>query len=134
MFNAKVYKIAVLSFSGMIEEVYAAKEAVSSWNKVKADTAGKLFMLVDDSEVADVLLGIVGNRIEKQELVEECLKAGKHVLLFFNAYADPKNTIASEQSAVSEYMQQVQSSCFCVKFNGTAILTELLKQQLNTIE
>lgn len=31
MFNAKVYKIAVLSLSGIMEEVYAAKQTIQQW-------------------------------------------------------------------------------------------------------
>ena len=30
MFEAKVYKIAVLSFSGIMEDVYAAKQTISN--------------------------------------------------------------------------------------------------------
>ena len=86
-----------------MEEIYAAKEMVGSWNKTKAESAGKMYMLVDDAQSADVLVGIIGNRLENQELVDESLKDGRQVLLFFNEYADPKNTIASEQKAVKDY-------------------------------
>ena len=48
MFNAKVYKIAVISLSGVMEETYAAKETVQKWNQENAENTGKLFLLVDE--------------------------------------------------------------------------------------
>ena len=134
MFNAKVYKIAVLSLSGMMEVIYAAKEAVGAWNKTKAESTGKMYMLIDEPLQADVLVGIVGNRIERQELVEEIIKAGKQVSLFFNAYADPKNTIASEQLAVDTYKEKMEDRCFNADYNGVPELSNLLVEQLNKIQ
>ncbi len=64
MFNAKVYKISVVSLSGMMEEIYATKQTIQQWNQECADHTGKLFMTVDDSQTEDVLIGIVGNRLE----------------------------------------------------------------------
>ena len=133
MFNAKVYRISVFSLSGMVEEIYAAKEAVAAWNKAKAESAGKMYMLVDEPLQADVLVGIVGNRLEKTELVEECLKKGKHVLLYFNAYSDPKNTIASEQQAVDEFKQAIRARCACAEYNGVPQLSRLLCEQFDKI-
>lgn len=134
MFNAKVYKIAVLSLSGMMEEVYAAKEAVSSWNKTKAKSAGKMYLLVDDLQTADILVGIIGNRIENVSSVEEAIKSGKQVLLFFNSYADPKNTIASEHQDVLAYKESRNGRCFNADYNGVPELNRLLSEQLNKIK
>lgn len=80
------------------------------------------------------MIGVVGNRVEKTDLIGESLRAGRQVLLFFNAYADPKNTIASEQYVVIEYMHQMQQRCFCAKFNGVSELKKLLDEQLNEIQ
>ena len=55
-------------------------------------------------------------------------------MLFFNAYADPKNTIASEQSGVTDYIHQMQQRCFCAKFNGVSELKEILEDQLDKIQ
>lgn len=122
MFIAKVYKIAVISLSGIMEETYAAKETVNKWNKANAEHSGKLFLTVDDEQSADVLVCVIGNRVEKRDIVEDALKAGKHVLLFSSAYQDPKNTIASEQSAMEEYMREMQQRCYCASFNGATEL------------
>ena len=133
MFNAKVYKIAIFSLSGTMEEIYAAKEMVGSWNKTKAESAGKMYMLVDDAQSADVLVGIIGNRLENQELVDESLKDGRQVLLFFNEYADPKNTIASEQKAVKDYRIYSQDQCVCSDYNGVTSFRELLNERLDIV-
>lgn len=134
MFNAKVYKLSVISLSGIMEETFAAKESVRLWNVTHAERSGKLFLAVDTPETADVLVGVVGNRLEKTELIEASLKAGKNVLLFFSSYQDPKNTIASEQAAATEYMSQVQKRCFCGEFNSPSELAKLFEEQLNKIQ
>ncbi len=134
MFTASVFKIAMVSFSGIMDETYAAKEAVAQWNQANASHEGKLFMHTDDPKAADVLIGVVGNWVENAELIDESLRAGKQVMLLFNAYADPKNTIASEQSAVTDYLNQMQQRCFCVRFNGVGKLKEILKDQLDKIQ
>ena len=117
-----------------MDETYAAKEAVSQWNQAKASREGKLFMLTDDPKEADVLVGIVGNRLENTEIIDETFRARKQVLLFFNAYADPKNTIASEQTVVTDYMNQMQQRCFCAIFNGVSELEKILEDQLYKIQ
>lgn len=134
MFNATIFKTAVISLSGIMEETYAAKEAIMQWNQINAAREGKLFMPTEDPKTVDVLVCTVGNRIEKTELIDERLRAGKQVLLFFNAFQDPKNTITSEQSAVADYMHQMQLRCFCTKFNGAYELNASLNEQLNKIQ
>ena len=134
MFNAIVYKIVVLSLSGMMEEVYAAKETIKTWNEANAESAGKLYMLVDDAQTADVLIGIIGNRLENQELVDEGLKDGKQVLLFFNEYADPKNTIVSEQNAVVLFKESIRNRCIWFDYNGASYFGSLIEKQLNEIQ
>ena len=133
MFNAKVFKIAVISMSGIMEEMYAAKECVRQWNVANAERSGKLFLSVDDTQAADVLVVVVDNRLENAALVDDSLKAGRQVLLFFNVYQDPKNTIVSEQSAVTDYLNKMQQRCHCSKFNGANELNGLLNGQLNEI-
>lgn len=134
MFKATIFKTAVISLSGIMDETFVAKEGVRKYNQDNAERSCKLFLTVDNPLDADVLIGIVGNRLEKTELIEESLKAGKKVLIFFTAYQDPKNTIASEQTAVADYMKQMQKRCFCAEFNGSTDLEHLLVEQLNTAE
>lgn len=82
--------------SGTMEEVYVAKEVIRKWNQENAERAGKLFMPVECQE-ADMMIGIVGNRVEKTATVQQMVGAGKKVMLFFNAFQDPKNTIPTER-------------------------------------
>ena len=133
MFTASVYKIAVLSLSGMVEEIYAAKEQVRKWNSSNAQATGKLFLPVDDAQAADVFVGIIGNRLEKTTLVDDALRSGKRVLLFFNAYYDPKNTIATEAQAVAAFRAVAGARCFCAEYNGVPQLSVLLCEQLDKI-
>lgn len=133
MFNAKVYKIAVISLSGIMEEVFAAKECVRQWNVANAERTGKLFLTVDEPQAADVLVGVVDNHLGNTALVEDSLKAGQRVLLLFNAFYDPRNTMSSEQCAVADYMSQMQQRCYCAKFNDVQELSGLLNEQLNEI-
>ena len=133
MFQATVYKLSVLSLSGMVEETYAAKEQVRKWNVANAQAAGKLFLPVDDVQAADVLVGIIGNRLEKTSLVDDALRSGKRVLLFFNAYLDPKNTIATEAQAVAAFRADAAARCFCAEYNGVPQLSSLLCEQLDKI-
>lgn len=128
MFQAQVYTIAIFSLSGMMEEVYAAKESVCTYNQSKASSSGKLFLLVDDPGMADILVGIVGNRIENTDLIEDSLKAGKQVMLFFNPYQDPKNTIPSEQKEVAEFRNSIEERCFYKEYNSVAELCGLLSE------
>lgn len=130
---AKVYKITVQSLSGMLEEVYAAKETIKKWNEANAESAGKLYMLVDDAQSANVLLGIIGNRLENHELVDESLKDGKLVLLLFNEYADPKNTIVSEQNAVALFKESIRNRCIWFDYNGVSYFGSLIEKQLNEL-
>ena len=133
MFNAKVYKISVVSLSGMMEEIYATKQTILQWNQDNAEHTGKMFLLVDGPQSADVLVGVVDNRIENKELVVESLNAGKRVMLFFNAFADPNNTIPNEQTVVVAFHNQMQQRCFCAEFSRAAQLTKLINEQLKMI-
>ena len=133
MFEAKVYKIAILSLSDLVEETFAAKESVRQWTVANAERSGKLFLTVDDPQTADILVGVVGNWLEKTDLIEDSLNAGKRVLLLFNTHFDPENTIPSEQTAVMDYMNQMQQRCYCAEFNGKAQLGQLVNEQLEAI-
>ena len=133
MFNAKVYKISVVSLSGMMEEIYATKQAIQQWNQDNAEHTGKMFLLVDEACTVDVLVCVVDNRIENKELIDQSVNAGKWVMLFFNAFADPNNTIPNEQTAVMNFRSQMQQRCFCAEFSRVAQLTKLINEQLEVI-
>ena len=133
MFTTQVYKIAVLSLSGIMEEVYTAQEVIRKYKQENAERTGKLFLPVAGDVVisdADVVIGIVGNYIDKAEVIEEAVKAGKKVLLFFSKYQDPENTIPVEGKAVEEFKNKMESKCTCCEFNGKGDFETLLSKAI----
>ena len=123
MFEAKVFRVVVASLSGTMEEVFAAKEAVRKWNLENAEKEGRVYLLVEEStklENVDVFIGVVGNWIEKKVVVEGLINAGKKVMLFFNAFYDPNNTMSSEEHSVKEFKMEMKDVCMCKDYNGIA--------------
>ena len=138
MFSAKVYRVMVGSLSGTMEEVYVAKETIRKWNLENAEREGKVFLPIEWSvkvnpDEVDVVLGIVGNWIENTPFIEDCIKAGNQVVLFFNAFQDPKNTIPSEHTEVNAFRENLSPICHCVDFNGIDDFGSLLKKQLDKV-
>ena len=131
MFTAQVYKIAVLSLSGIMEELYTAQEVIRNWNQENAERTSKLFLPVAEDVTAsdaDVVIGIVGNYIEKADVIEEAVKAGKQVLLFFSKYQNPENTIPAEVKAVEAFNKEMESKCVCCEFNGKSDFMTVLSE------
>lgn len=119
------------SLSGTMEEVYVAKEVIRKWNQENAEREGKLFLLVDSPmEDVDVLIGIVGNWIDKPESVLQMVEAGKKVMLFFNAFQDPKNTILSEMEKKEKFKERMQSKCYCAEYCGINDFSKSLYKML----
>lgn len=139
MFTAKVYNVMVGSLSGITEEVTVVREVIRNWNQENVERDGKLFMnmdwneKIDDVQKIDVVIGLVDNWIEKTELVEACIKSGKRVILFFNAFADPGNTIESEHQAVAAFRKRMQSHCRCLEFRGSAQLKQRVVEAIGEI-
>ena len=119
------------SLSGTMEEVYVAKEVIRKWNQENAEREGKLFLLVDSPmEDVDVLIGIVGNWIDKPESVLQMFEAGKKVMLFFNAFQDSKNTIPSEREEVITFKEQMKDHCLCIEYGRKVELEKIIEEQL----
>lgn len=139
MFTAKVYNVMVGSLSGIMEEVTIAKDVIRNWNQENAERNGKVFLNLnwtakgEDVQKMDVVIGIVGNWIENTEFIETCIKEGKQVMLFFNSFQDPKNTIASEHDDVNAFRDGMLGRCDCVEFRSTTELKQLLEAGINTI-
>lgn len=93
MFEAKVYTTAILSLSGMMDETHTARQTVSRFNQQHAASTGRLFLPVDAPQAADVVIGIVDNWDKDTGWVDDCIRQGKHVTLFFSAHQDPNNTL-----------------------------------------
>lgn len=135
MFTAKVYKIMVGSLSGAMEEVYIAKERIRKWNQQNAESTGKVFMPIEWSTApevfqnVDVVVGVIDNWIDNSSFIENCLKIGKHVMLFFNTLQDPINTIHGEIENVQMFLNRVQSRCYCANYKGRKEFEDLLNNQ-----
>lgn len=80
-------------------------------------------MLEDEPQSAVFLVGVIDNRIENKELIIESLNAGKQIMLLFNAFTDPNNTISNEQAAVEASHRQMQQHCYCAELSRVAQLT-----------
>lgn len=137
MFTAKVYNVMLGSLSGAMEEEFAAKEVIRKWNQQNAEREGKVFLNVewitnaDELRNVDVLIGIVGNWIGDTRFVEACIESGKQLMLFFNAYQDPRNTIARELNQVKVLLDRVQPRCRCINYRSTSELMFEIEQTLN---
>ena len=124
----------VCSLSGTMEEVYVAKEVIRNWNQEHAEREGKLFLLVDSPmEDVDVLIGIVGNWIDKPESVLQMVEAGKKVMLFFNTFQDPKNTIPSERDEMISFKEQMKDRCLCIEYGRKVELERKIEEQLSLL-
>jgi len=127
------------SLSGAMEEVYVAKETIRKWNLENSEREGKLFLPVElssqpeDFSHVDFLICIIGNRIENAVIVEYCLSQGKDVLLFFNAYCDPKNTIPSEEALVGQFRNVMQGRCPWEVYDGIGDLCRMLNDRLSAL-
>lgn len=124
------------SLSGAMEEVFAAKEVIRKWNQQNAEREGKVYLISEwssntqDLQKVDVVIGIIGNWIGDTHFVEACIESGKQVILFFNGFQDPKNTITSEHDQVRVFREKIESRCICAEYCGIANLTQLLNERL----
>lgn len=139
MFIAKVYNVMVGSLSGIMDEVTVAKDVIREWNQQNAERNGKVFLNVawtakiEAIQKIDVVIGIVGNWIEKTDFIEECIKENKRVILLFNAFQGPENTIDSEYDKVVSFKERVLGHCHCVLYRSVTECKQLLENELNTI-
>ena len=124
------------SLSGAMEEVYIAKETIRKWNQQNAESTGKVFMPIEWNttseaiQIVDVVIGIVDNWINNTKFIEDCIDAGKQVMLFFNSLQDLMNTIPGELDDVLAFRSRVHTQSFCVYYNGLIELDALLNKRL----
>ena len=140
MFSAKVYRVMIGSLSGAMEEVYVTKEALQRWNQENAERSGKVFMPVEwntkseDYMIVDVVICVIGNRIEGADIIGKCIELGKQVVLFFNTFYDPMNTISSERDMVNAFKSKMLMQCPCIEYNGITALKDDLSECFFSIE
>lgn len=139
MFTAKVYRIMVGSLSGAMEEVYVAKETIRKWNQQNAERTGKVFLPIEWStsqdaiQNTDIVVGVVDNWINNTKFVEDCVEAGKQVMLLVNSLQDPTTTISGEQKQVNLFLDQMLRLCYCSYYSAPTELVSSLSNRLDTI-
>ena len=139
MFTAQVFNVMVGSLSGIMEEEFAVKEFIRQWNQQHAQESGRLLLSLEWNTVpaaldaTDVVIALVDNWVGDTRVIDHCIATGKRVILLFNAFADPGNTIESEHQAVAAFRERVQSHCRCLEYRGTAELRQRVEDAIGEI-
>ena len=139
MFTAKVYNVMVGSLSGIMEEVFAVREVIRQWNQQHAQASCRVLLPAEWTtapaalDATDVVIALVDNWVGDTRAIDHCIAAGKHVILLFNAFADPGNTIESEHQAVAAFRERVQSHCRCLEYRGTVQLKQRMEEAIGEI-
>ena len=139
MFTAQVYNVMVGSLSGIMEEEFAVKEVIRQWNRQHAQASSRLFLSLEWSaepaalDAADVVIALVDNWVGDTCAIDHCIAAGKHVILLFNSFVDPDNTIESEHQAVAAFRGRVQPHCRCLEYRGTALLRQRVEEAIEAL-
>ena len=139
MFRAQVYNVMVGSLSGIMEEEFAVKEVIRQWNQQHAQESGRLLLGLEWNpepaalDATDVVIALVDNWVGDTRPIEHCIAAGKCVILLFNAFADPGNTIESEHQAVAAFRERVRSHCRCLEYRGIAELKQRVEEAIGEI-
>lgn len=139
MYTAKVYRLMIGCLSGTMEEVYTATEVVRKWNQQKAEATGKLYLPVvwsskaEELEEVDVIIGLVGNWISNPAFIQKCVDLGKKVVLLFNDFQDPRNTIQGEYDAVVSFKHSIHGQCAIADYHDKDSLSALLNDTLDTL-
>lgn len=137
MYTAQVYNAMVGSLSGIMEEEFSVKEVIRKLNQQHAQESGRLLLGVEWNpepaalEATDVVIALVDNWVGDTSTIDHCIAAGKHVILLFNAFADPNNTIEGEHQAVAAFRERVQGHCRCMEYRGTAQLKQRVEKAVS---
>ena len=132
MFTAQVYRIAIHSLGAILEEEYLAKLTIDKWNEAHSESCGKIFLQVPGNSTAstDINVVIIDSYIDIAA-VDKVIKIGKPVVLLFNKYHDPKNTLQSELEMIESYREVVKDRCICYDFENKSDFSNALIKVLN---
>lgn len=137
MFTAKVYNVMVGSLSGIMEDEYVVKDVIRRFNKQNAQVSGRMLLpaelTTNPAALAhvDMVIALVGNWVGDLRVIDHSLAAGKRVILLFNAYTDPGNTITSEHQATFAFRERIQSHCLCLEYRDLAELEQRVEEVIN---
>ena len=138
MFTANVYRIMIGCPGDVQEEVQTAKEVINRWTSLHAEQNGTVLIPINwethsypehgahpqkilDSQLAgksDMLVAIFGAKVGTPtdtslsgtiEEIEEHIKAGKPVMLFFRKYNDLTKTSSEELAKLESFKSSIKS-------------------------
>ena len=121
MFEAKVYKVSVVSSGITLAEEHFAKEVIERWNQENAEKKRIVFIPLPISSIreADMYVFPIDNRVDVAK-VEAAIKTSSPVLLFFRMSHNPDNTISSELEDIRKLRTELNGRCTCIDYNGPA--------------
>lgn len=118
MFEAKVYKVCIVSSGIALAEEHYAKVVIECWNQENAEEKQIVFIPVQISSTseADMYVFPIDNYVDVSK-VEAAIKTSSPVLLFFRKSHNPDNTISSELDAVKKLRAELSGRCTCIDYN-----------------
>lgn len=146
MFTAQVYRIMIGCPGDVEEEVKIAKDVISRWTNLHAEQNSIVLLpshwstnsypeqgahpqtILNEqlAEKSDMLVGIFGSKIGTPtnkaksgtiEEIEEHIKSGKPVMLFFRRYNDLSKTSPSNLAALDEFKNDIKARVLYGEYN-----------------
>lgn len=136
MFTATIYKVMIGSLSGAMEEVYVAKEIIRKWNQIYSEREKVVFLQEDKDCVKDnidLIIGIIGNYIKGCDRIEDYAQSGTRVILLFQQFHSPENTIPNEINDLRSFKNRIEPFSSCYEFNGNSELESVLTRELQKV-
>lgn len=121
MFEAKVYKVSIVSSGITLAEEHFAQEVIERWNREQAEEKQIVFIPfsgIPNGE-ADLYVFPIDNFVDAAK-VEAAIETTSPVLLLFNKSHDPDNTMSSELEDIRILRSKLNGRCTCVDYNGPA--------------
>lgn len=147
MFTANVYRIMIGCPGDVQEEVQTAKDVINRWTSLHAEQNGTVLIPINwethsypehgahpqkilDSQLAgksDMLVAIFGAKVGTPtdtslsgtiEEIEEHMKAGKPIMLFFRKYNDLTKTSSEELAKLESFKSSIKSQGLYREYNA----------------
>ena len=117
MFEARVYKVSIVSSGIPLAEEHFAKEVIECWNQKKAEESHIVFIpLSNNTRESDIYVFPIDNCVDVAK-VDAAIETSSPVLLFFRKSHNPDNTISSELDAVKKLRAELSGRCTCIDYN-----------------
>lgn len=146
MFVANVYRIMIGCPGDILDEVNTVKDVINRWTYVHAEQNGTVLIPINWgtnsfpehgshpqkilhkqlTNKSDMLIGIFGGKIGSPtdtaqsgtiEEIEEHIKVGKPVMLFFRKYNDTTLVSAEELAQLDDFKKSIKDRCLYQEYN-----------------